>query len=156
MSIKAWIQYHPAVTYFTLVLLISYGSFALVVGPTLLHGGTEQASQAEHVLFPILDLGVCLVGLVLTAVVDGRPGLRNLFLRLVRVRVDLRWYVVALLAPPLLVLVVLDPIHVSPAQETLWYWAYAAVLWIVVAGVIARYGKRLVRTSAGPWTEPIS
>ncbi len=42
-------------------------------------------------------------------------------------------------------LVVLDPVQVSPAQETLWYWVYAAVLWIVVAVVAMRYGKRLVR-----------
>jgi CAAX protease family protein len=42
-------------------------------------------------------------------------------------------------------LVLLDPARVSPAQETLWYAVYAAVLWIVVALVAARYGKRLVR-----------
>jgi membrane protease YdiL (CAAX protease family) len=42
-------------------------------------------------------------------------------------------------------LVVFDPVQVSPAQEALWYWAYAAVLWIVVAVVAARYGKCLVR-----------
>jgi hypothetical protein len=42
-------------------------------------------------------------------------------------------------------LVVLDPVQVSPAQETLWYWVYAAVLWIVVAVVAILYGKRLVR-----------
>jgi predicted neutral ceramidase superfamily lipid hydrolase len=42
-------------------------------------------------------------------------------------------------------LVILGPSRVSPAQETLWYAIYAAVLWIVVALVIARYGKRLTR-----------
>jgi uncharacterized protein len=38
-------------------------------------------------------------------------------------------------------LVVLSPLSVSPAQEMLWYAAYVAVPWIVVA----RCGKRLVR-----------
>lgn len=38
-----------------------------------------------------------------------------------------------------------DPVGVSPAQETLWYAVYAAVLWIVVAVVVMRYGQRLVR-----------
>ena len=42
-------------------------------------------------------------------------------------------------------LVILGPAHVSPAQEALWYAVYAAVLWMVVALVIARYGTRLVR-----------
>jgi membrane protease YdiL (CAAX protease family) len=42
-------------------------------------------------------------------------------------------------------LVVLGPAHVSPAQEALWYAIYAAVLWILVAIVVQRYGKRLTR-----------
>jgi membrane protease YdiL (CAAX protease family) len=42
-------------------------------------------------------------------------------------------------------LVILGPAHVSPGQEALWYAVYAAVLWMVVALVIARYGKGLVR-----------
>ena len=42
-------------------------------------------------------------------------------------------------------LVILGPAHVSPAQEVLWYAVYAVVLWMVVALVIARYGKGLVR-----------
>jgi hypothetical protein len=42
-------------------------------------------------------------------------------------------------------LVMLGPAHVSPAQEALWYAVYAAALRIVVALVIAGYGRRLVR-----------
>lgn len=42
-------------------------------------------------------------------------------------------------------LVILGPSHISPIQEVLWYAVYAAVLWVVVAIVIARYGKGLVR-----------
>ena len=42
-------------------------------------------------------------------------------------------------------LVMLSPPSVSSAQEALWYAVYAAVLWVVVALVIAAYGKRLVR-----------
>jgi membrane protease YdiL (CAAX protease family) len=269
MQIKTFIQRHPVVTYFGLVLLISYGCFLLVVGPKLLRGGTEQPADAEFVLFPIIVLSVCLVGLALTALLDGKAGLRNLFARIGRFRVDLRWYAVALLTPPVLILVVLlifrtlvspvfapdflpigilfglpalleeigwmgyaypkmrmkqsplaaaillgvlwglwhapvvdylgaaaphgaywlpfflsfvaivtamrvllvwvyshtsslllawlmhmsmtgslvtfDPIHVSPAQETLWYWGYAVVLWIAVAVVALRYGKDLLR-----------
>jgi membrane protease YdiL (CAAX protease family) len=42
-------------------------------------------------------------------------------------------------------LALLGPAGVSPAQETLWYAIYAAVLWIVVALVIARFGASLTR-----------
>jgi len=42
-------------------------------------------------------------------------------------------------------LVVLSPVQVTPGQEALWYAGYAAALWIVVAIVVARFGRTLVR-----------
>ena len=269
MNIKAFIQRHPVSTYFGLAFLLSYGGFLVVVGPKLLRGEAMQSTDA-FILFPVIVIGVCLGGITLTAIVDGRSGLRDLFSHIGRWRVDVRWYAVALLTPPVLILVVLltfralvspafapnifplgilfgifpgffeevgwtgyafprmrakhgalaasillgvlwglwhapvvdylgaaaphgsywapfflafialvaamrvlivwvysntgsvllaqlmhasstgflvilSPSHVSPAQETLWYAVYAAVLWVVVAIVAARYGNRLVR-----------
>lgn len=104
---KALLQRHPIAIYFSLVLFISYGSFLIVVGPRLLHGGTEQPSDAEYILFPIIDLGVLLTALVLTGILDGGKGLRNIFSRLGRWRPNVLWYAAALLVPPALMLVVL-------------------------------------------------
>jgi membrane protease YdiL (CAAX protease family) len=268
MNIKVFMQRHPVVTYFGLVYLISYGGFFVVVGPKLLRGEAMQSTDA-FLLFPVIVIGVCLVGIALTGIVDGRNCLRDLFSRLGRWRVGARWYA-ALLIPPGLILavllllrtlvspvfapnmfllgilfglfpgffeevgwmgfafpkmrvkssplgaalllgvlwglwhapvvdflgaaaphgvywlpfflafiailtairvlivwvysntgsvllaqlmhasstgflVILGPSHVSPAQEALWYAVYAAMLWIVVALVVARYGKRFVR-----------
>jgi CAAX protease family protein len=106
-TIRSVIQRHPVSTYFVLVLLISYGSFAVVVGPKLLRGGAEQASDAEYILFPILDLGVLFTTLALTGILEGASGLRNLFARMGRWRVNPRWYAVAILTPQVLALVVL-------------------------------------------------
>ena len=229
-------------------------------------------STDAFILFPVLIIGVCLAGIILTGIVDGRSGLRDLFSRMGCWRVGVQWYAVALLTPPVLILavllifrtlvspvftpkifligilfglapgffeeigwmgyafpkmqlkrsalsaslllgvlwglwhapvvdylgaaaphgvywlpfflafiaivmavrvlivwihsntksvllaqlmhgsstgflVVLSPLFVSAAQETLWYGVYAAVLWIVVALVVARYGKDLARQS---------
>lgn len=272
-SVRAFIQRHAVATYFSLVLLISWGSFLVLVGPKLLRGGSEQAADA-FLLFPIIVVGVCLVGIALTGIVDGRQGLRDLFSRIGRWQVGVQWYAVALLTPLVLMLAVLftlstlispvftpkifplgllfglvpgfleefgwmgfafpkmrmprsalsaglllgvvwglwhapvvdylgaaaphgvywvpffltfvaivtalrvlivwiysntgsillaqlmhvsltaslavlDPAQVSPAQETLWYAVYAAVLWVVVAVVALMYGKRLMR-----WVRP--
>jgi len=40
-------------------------------------------------------------------------------------------------------LVVFSPGRVTAAQESLWYAVYAAALWLVVAIVLATFGKRL-------------
>lgn len=42
-------------------------------------------------------------------------------------------------------LVALSAPRVSPGQEALWYAAYAALLWIVVAVVVVRFGRGLAR-----------
>jgi len=47
-------------------------------------------------------------------------------------------------------LVVFGPSRVSPAQEAAWYGAYGAALWIVVAVVLAAFGKRLQNVSKLP------
>jgi len=269
MNIKVLIQRHPIVTYFGLAYLISYGGFLVLVGPKLLRGQPMQSTDA-FILFPVIVVGVCLAGIALTGIVNGASGLRDLFSRMIRWRVGVRWYAVVLLTPPVLILavlltfrtlispvfapnmlllgipfgllpgffeevgwtgyafpkmrvkrsalaaslllgllwglwhapvvdylgaatphgvywapfflafiailmamrvliawvysntnsvllaqlmhasstgflIILSPSRVSPAQETLWYAIYAAALWIVVALVVARYGKGLVR-----------
>src|SRR5947209_4077502 len=106
MNVKAFIQRHPIATYFGLAFLLSYGSFLVVVGPKLLRGEAMQSTDAL-LLFPVIVVGVCLVGIALTSIVDGRSGLRDLFSRMGRWRVDVRWYAVVLLTPPVLILAVL-------------------------------------------------
>lgn len=46
-----------------------------------------------------------LAGVLVTAIADGRGGLKTFFSRIVRWRVGLKWYAVALLTPPVLYLV---------------------------------------------------
>jgi membrane protease YdiL (CAAX protease family) len=40
-------------------------------------------------------------------------------------------------------LAMLDPTSLSPADSTLWYAIYGVVLWVIVAVVVATYGKNL-------------
>jgi len=47
-------------------------------------------------------------------------------------------------------LVVLSPSAVSAEQEALWYLAYAVLLWIVVAAIVARFGATQTRTRRQP------
>jgi hypothetical protein len=48
------VQRHPVATYFSLVLLVSYGSFAVLFGPKVLRGQAVTAADTEFVLFPVI------------------------------------------------------------------------------------------------------
>jgi len=102
------VQRHPVANYFSLVLLVSYGSFVVLFGPQVLRGQAVTAADTEYVLFPVIVLSVCLAGLGFIAMTDGTRGLRDLFSRIGRWRVGPGWYVVALLLPPACVLLVLE------------------------------------------------
>lgn len=84
--------------------LISWGGALLVVAPELIQG--RPISQVDGlIMFPVLLLGPSVTGITLTAIADGRNGLRELFSRMGRWRAG-GWYL-ALLIPPALVLAVL-------------------------------------------------
>jgi hypothetical protein len=97
------IRRHPVWAYFVLTIGISWGGVFLAAGGT--PGFPANAQEIESLLplvVPLLAIGPVFSGLLLTALCDGCAGLRNFVVRLLRWRVGLRWYAVALLLTPLL------------------------------------------------------
>jgi hypothetical protein len=78
------------------------GVFIVIGGP----GGILVSAEQLDLLLPFvalaLTIGPGVIGILLTGLVGGRVGLRDLLARLRRGWVDARWYAVALLNPPLL------------------------------------------------------
>lgn len=102
-AMKAFIKRHPVPAYYVLVFAISWGGILIVVGP----GGLPATKEQAEMLFPFVLLalfaGPSIAGIVLTGLVYGRAGFRDLLARMRRWRVGARWYAVALLTAPLLV-----------------------------------------------------
>ena len=99
---------HPVLSYFAITFAISFSLFILAVGGPGAIPGTPE--QIEKLMLPtILGLlvGPPITGLLMTGLVYGRAGYKDLRSRLFKWRVGVRWYVVALLTAPLLFLAVL-------------------------------------------------
>lgn len=85
-SISAFVKRYPQATFWVLVCSTFY------VGVIL--GG----------IWFLLIYSSFVIGALVTAIADGRSGLRTYFSRIVRWRVGIQWYLVALLTPPVLYL----------------------------------------------------
>ena len=105
--IKAFIKKHSVLTYYALVFAMSWGGVLIVVGPGGFPGTSKQVASLMPFVILAFLAGPSVAGLLLTGFVYGRAGLRELLSRLFRWRVAARWYAVALLTAPLLMMAVL-------------------------------------------------
>jgi membrane protease YdiL (CAAX protease family) len=106
-TIHAFIKRHPVLTYYVLTFAISSGGVLLVIGgPGGIPATAEQFERLLPIAIPVQLAGPSVAGLLLTGLVYGRVGFRDLFSRLLRWRVAARWYTVALLTAPLVFAVV--------------------------------------------------
>ena len=77
------------------------GRLLPVVGPTSLVNTNWQAEGAFLPAVMVMLAVPSIAGLLLTGFVDGRAGYRDLFSRLRKWRVGIRWYAIAILPAPI-------------------------------------------------------
>jgi uncharacterized protein len=106
-SIKGFIKGHPVLSYFALVFAISWGGGLIVVGPGAFLGTKETSGMLFLLVVLVALAGPSVAGILLTGLVDGRAGLSEFRSRLLKWRVGVRWYAVALLTAPILYVAVL-------------------------------------------------
>jgi|GEM_PF-1494179 len=100
-SFARWIKNHDLLTYFVLAFLFTYTAWSVTLLIPAQVGPTSKANFAK--IFQSLGMwGPALAGILTTAVTRGKPGLKDLFRRLLHWRVSLRWYLLILLLWPLI------------------------------------------------------
>jgi membrane protease YdiL (CAAX protease family) len=103
-------------TYYALVFAISWGGILILAAPGGIPAAPEQVERLFLFMLLALFAGPSVAGLLMNYLVGGRPGLRELLSRLLRWRVNVRWYAVALLTGPLLLMAILLGLSIfSPA-----------------------------------------
>ena len=115
-TVSVFIKRHALLTYYALTFAISWGAVLGMMGLTDIPTTKAQIEAMLPVAIVAMLLGPSLSGLLLIGLVDGKEGLRDLRSRLGRWRVGARWYALALLLAPLIILAVLMALAlISPA-----------------------------------------
>ena len=105
-AIEAFVTRHPVRTYFALAFAVSWAGVLFVVGPGGIPTTIEHLMTIGPAMYVAMLAGPSVAGLLMTSLVSGRAGLREVLARLLTWRVGGRWYAVALLTAPFLVMAV--------------------------------------------------
>ena len=139
MKLVPWLRRHALLGYFALTYSISWGGILIVLG---LNGFdlTSLQSLDTSLIFVFMLLGPSIAGLSMTVLLDGGAGLHEVISRLLRWRVAPRWYALALLTMPVLMLAVLWPFSLITDTAFLPRFQWPLILIGLVAGTFEEIG----------------
>ena len=98
-SIKSLIKQNAVAIYFIITFALSWGCMNLLIKPYSFPLTAEQSDAVGPFLYIGMLVGPSIAGLLLIGLIDGVKGYRELFSRLSKWRIDIRWYAVVLGAP---------------------------------------------------------
>lgn len=99
--LRPWISRHAVLNYYLGAFAISWGGTLIAIGgPSQLLSGQPTTAVGTMVIMATV-LGPAAAGVMMTAAVSGKAGLRDLTVRLLKWRVSARWYAAAVLTAPL-------------------------------------------------------
>jgi membrane protease YdiL (CAAX protease family) len=133
--LRSWIVRHPIATFLVLVYATTTALVFVPQGltePGLLPGGATPHGVLVNVL------GSAVPAFIVTALMSGKAGVRDLARRSFRWRVPLRWYLISLLAPLLIFLIAVTilygfaPLRALAGNWLLLFTAFLPALAIMI------------------------
>jgi membrane protease YdiL (CAAX protease family) len=103
----AVIKRHSVLTYFVLTFAISWSGILVLAVFYGMPATSEQSEKLGSIVYLPFLLGPCIASIVLTGLVIGKAGFRELLSRLFRWRVGTLWYAAAILILPVTATVIL-------------------------------------------------
>jgi membrane protease YdiL (CAAX protease family) len=104
---RNFIKKYPIPIYFIIAFAISWGGILIVSGIDGFLGTTQVNEELMPLIYLATLLGPSLAGIISTGIVNGKEGFRKLYSRLLSWQIDFKWYLIALLIAPVLLIVIL-------------------------------------------------
>jgi uncharacterized protein len=103
VTIKSFIKQHQVVVYYILTFAISWGAIFTALGSNGIPVTREQFNLVLPVAILAMLIGPSAASILLTGIIDGKAGFRELKARLFKRQITWRWFVIAILAAPFLI-----------------------------------------------------
>ncbi len=114
-TVVAFIKRHPVLTYYVLVFAISWGGLLIAAGPSGIFNSKADPLVLNQFIYLAALAGPSVAGILMTGLIHGKAGLRDLLSRSLRWRVNIRWYLIALLTAPILMAAIIFVLSLASA-----------------------------------------
>jgi len=135
-TINTFIKKRPVATYFALTFAISWGGVLILGTPYGMPTTSGQSEKLWPIVFLPYFLGPSIASILLTGLVYGKTGFRELLARFLKWRVGIRWYAAALLTAPLLVTPILFLLSLSSTEFLPGIITSANMVSLVLTGIV--------------------
>lgn len=104
---ESFVKKYALPLYFILTFMLSWVCMALIIYPDTFPMTPEQVETIGPLTYIALLVGPSIAGIIMIGLVHGKAGYQELLSRLFKWRVNIRWYVLATLATPILAIITL-------------------------------------------------
>lgn len=104
---KNLINHYSLTIYFLLAFIISWGLIVSLAGTGNIPINAEKSQDLLPLLYVSMLFGPSVAGILMIGLTDGKSGFKGLVSRLFKWRVNIKWYLLAMFATPLLAVLVL-------------------------------------------------
>lgn len=106
-TISSFLRKYPVSVYFIATFLISWGGVIAVVSPNSIPATPDRVEKLFPWALVAMLAGPCAMGLLMTGLVYGKRGMNDFVSRLLKWKIGLHWYVIALVTVPMLTGIIL-------------------------------------------------
>jgi len=133
---ESFVKKYAVPIYFILTFLLSWAFMALIIFPNTFPMTSEQAETMGPLTYVALLVGPSIAGVIMTGLVYGKVGYQELLSRLLKWRVSVRWYVLALLVIPILATAILLLLSLFSSEYIPALFISDDILSLLIIGIV--------------------
>jgi uncharacterized protein len=110
------IKNYPLISFFSLTYFMTWGLSLLIAYPKLI-SDVPLAFEDIGTMFLVMLFVPSTIGILMTHLIYGKSGIQAFFLKMKKVNLNFKWYLIAILTTPIVLLLVLIILSVFVSRE---------------------------------------